>query len=100
MRAFRADCEFPAAGRAAAAHVHPALASKTDNISLLEALGRAGLLEQGRMRLLIDAYRRYLSAEQRLKLMEREPLIPAVEMADYPQRVVALWQELFDEEKT
>ena len=82
------------------AHAHPALASKTDNISILEALDQAGLLEQGRMRLLTDAYRRYLSAEQRLKLMEREPLISAAEMAEYPQRVAALWHELFNEENT
>lgn len=82
------------------AHTHPALASKTDNISLLEALGRAGLLEQGRMRLLSDAYRRYLSAEQRLKLMERRALIPMAEAGGYPERVAAVWRELFDEEKT
>lgn len=80
------------------AHAHPVLASKTDNLSLLEALGQAGLLEQGRTRLLTDAYRRYLSAEQRLKLMEREALVPAVEMADTPQRVAAVWHELFNEE--
>ncbi len=82
------------------AHAHPALASKTDTISLLEALGRAGLLEQGRMQLLTDAYRRYLSAEQRLKLMERPPLISVAETDGYPQRVAALWHELFDEENT
>ena len=82
------------------AHARPVLASKTDNISLLEALGRAGLLEQGRMRLLTDAYRRYLSAEQRLKLMERPPLIPAAEAGGYPEQVATVWHELFDEEKT
>ncbi len=78
------------------AHAHPALASKTDNISLLEALDRAGLLEQGRMRLLTDAYRRYLSAEQRLKLMERPPLISAAEVADYPEQVARVWGEVFE----
>ncbi len=82
------------------AHAHPALAGKTDNISLLEALGRAGLLEQGRMQLLTDAYRRYLSAEQRLKLMERRAIIPVAEAGGYPERVAAVWHELFDEEKT
>jgi len=78
------------------AHDHPALARNTDNISILEALGRAGLLEQERMRMLTDAYRRYLSAEQRLKLLERGSLIDRAGLGDFPEQVARVWQEVFE----
>ncbi len=82
------------------AHTHPALTRSTDNIHLLEALRRSGVLDEARCALLVEAYRRYLSAEQRLKLMERRPLVEPAEVGDFPPRVAALWHETIDEENT
>jgi hypothetical protein len=54
------------------------------------------LLDAAQADLLRDAYRRYLGAEQRLKLMERRPLVAPQELGDFPERVAALWREWFD----
>jgi glutamate-ammonia-ligase adenylyltransferase len=82
------------------AHDHPELIQHRANIPLLEALQSRGLLDPAQAGLLRDAYRRYLGVEQRLKLMERRPLVAPQELGDYPERVAAVWHELFDEEKT
>jgi glutamate-ammonia-ligase adenylyltransferase len=82
------------------AHDHPELIQHRANIPLLEVLQSRGLLDPAQAGLLRDAYRRYLGVEQRLKLMERRPLVAPQELGDYPERVAAVWHELFDEEKT
>jgi len=43
-----------------------------------------------------DAYHCYLGTEQRLKLMERRPLVASQELGDFPERVRALWREMFE----
>ncbi len=78
------------------AHDHPELIRHRANIPLLEALEARGLLDPAQAGLLRDAYRRYLGVEQRLKLMERRPLVAPRELGDFPQRVRALWREWFD----
>jgi len=78
------------------AHDHPALTRHRGNIPLLEALQARGLLDAASAGLLRDAYRRYLGVEQRLKLMERRPLVAPRELGDFPQRVQALWREWFE----
>jgi glutamate-ammonia-ligase adenylyltransferase len=78
------------------AHDHPELIQHRGNIPLLEALQARGLLDPAPAGLLRDAYHRYLGAEQRLKLMERRPLVAPQELGDYPQRVRSLWREVFE----
>ncbi len=78
------------------AHDHPELIRHRGNISLLEALEARGLLNPVQASLLRDAYHRYLGVEQRLKLMERQPLVAPQELGDFPERVRALWREWFE----
>ncbi len=78
------------------AHDHPELIRHRGNIPLLEALEARGLLKTAQAGLLRDAYHRYLGVEQRLKLMERRPLVAPQELGDFPERVRALWQEWFE----
>jgi len=79
------------------AHDHPGLIRHRDNLSLLGALEQRGCVKAAAAALLQAAYRHYLGAEQRLKLMERKPLVARSEAGDYPERVVALWQEWFEQ---
>ena len=79
------------------AHEHPGLTRHTDNIHILEALKAEGLLEPARAELLTEAYRRYLSVEHRLKLMERGSLADAAELGDWPTKVRQIWNEVFNE---
>jgi glutamate-ammonia-ligase adenylyltransferase len=74
---------------------HPELTRHTDNIGILEALAANGLLPQKRAQLLVDAYRCYLSADHRLKLAEREPLIDRQELSGFPEIVAEVWQDVF-----
>jgi glutamate-ammonia-ligase adenylyltransferase len=78
------------------AHDHPALTRHTENIQLLEALKAEGLLEPARAELLTQAYRRYLSVEYRLKLMERGSLANPAELGDWPEKVRRIWDETFE----
>ncbi len=78
------------------AHDHPELIRHRGNIPLLETLEQRGLLDSAQAGLLREAYRRYLGTEQRLKLMERRPLVAPAELGDYPERVRALWRETFE----
>ncbi len=78
------------------AHEHPGLTRHTENIQLLEALKAEGLLEPARAELLMQAYRRYLSVEHRLKLMERGSLADPAELGDWPAKVRQIWDEVFE----
>jgi len=78
------------------AHDHPELIRHRGNIPLLEALEARGLMDPAQAGLLRDAYRHYLGAEQRLKLMERRPLVAVAEAGKYPEQVTALWRQWFD----
>jgi glutamate-ammonia-ligase adenylyltransferase len=78
------------------AHDHPELIRHRGNIPLLDALEARGLLDTAQAGLLRDAYRRYLGAEQRLKLMDRQPLVAPQELGDFPARVAALWREVIE----
>ena len=77
------------------AHDHPGLTRHTENIQLLEALKAEGLLEPARAQLLTEAYRRYLSVEHRLKLMERGLLANPADLGDWPEKVRQIWDETF-----
>jgi len=77
------------------AHEHPGLTRHTENIHILEALRAEGLLEAERAQRLTQAYRRYLSVEHRLKLMERGSLANPAELEDWPAQVRQIWDETF-----
>ena len=77
------------------AHDHPGLVQHRDNLFLLDALEKRGCLDAAAAGLLREAYRHYLGAEQRLKLMERQPLVVPSEAGGFPDKVAALWQEVF-----
>ncbi len=76
------------------AHDHPDLLRHTDNIHLLEALAAAGVLEAAQAQTLAGAYRRYLSTEHRMKLMEQAPVLEGGELAAERAQVSAIWQAL------
>jgi glutamate-ammonia-ligase adenylyltransferase len=75
---------------------HPELVRYRGNIPLLEALEGRGLVQPAPAELLRAAYRLYLGTEQRLKLMERRPLVAREALGEYPARVAALWREWFE----
>ena len=77
------------------AHEHPGLTRHTDTIGILEALAAEDLLEGAKVRTLIGAYRRYLSAEHRLKLMERGSTVDRATLDGLPGEVGRLWREFF-----
>jgi glutamate-ammonia-ligase adenylyltransferase len=79
------------------AHDHPELIRHRDNLSLLEALEQRGSLKAADAGLLRDAYRHYLGAEQRLKLMERKPLVPNDAAGGFPEKVAALWRRMIED---
>ncbi len=81
------------------AHAHPVLARHTDNIGILEALAAEGLLDGAKARTLIEAYRRYLSAEHRLKLMERGSTVDRATLDGLPDEVARIWDEMFEKGK-
>jgi len=77
-------------------HDHPELIRHRDNLSLLEALEQRGCLDPADADLLRKAYRQYLGAEQRLKLMERKPLVAVHEAGEFPAQVTALWRKMIE----
>jgi len=80
-----------------AAAAHPNLLTDTRNIVLLERLGATGFITPTHAQTLIAAYSRYLSLEQRQKLMEHRPLVPLAEVEGWPAAVTAVWQAVFAE---
>ena len=80
------------------AQEYPEIARHTENITILESLVHAGLLVSQRKELLVEAYRRYLAIEHRLKLMERGAVIPRAELDDLPHRVERIWREVMNQE--
>ena len=80
------------------AHAHPDVTVPTDNVHILEALAGAGLIAAERAEFLSNSYRRLLSVEQRLKLMERGTRVAPEELGDLPQSVLKIWNEIFEAE--
>lgn len=78
------------------AHDYPDAARYTDNINILNTLAGAGLIDPGRARLLVSAYRRYLSVEHRLKLMERGAHVPRIKLDGLPEQVARVWHEVIE----
>ncbi len=79
------------------AHEHPGLTRHTDTLGILEALAAEGLIEGTKVRTLSEAYRYYLSAEHRLKLMERGSTVDRATLDGLPDAVARIWDEMFEE---
>ncbi|MFL6655903.1 MAG: bifunctional [glutamate--ammonia ligase]-adenylyl-L-tyrosine phosphorylase/[glutamate--ammonia-ligase] adenylyltransferase [Sulfurifustis sp.] len=80
------------------AHRHPDVTAPRDNIHIMEALARRRLISAERAEVLTDAYRRCLSVEQRLKLMERGARVPGAELGSAPESVLAIWRDVIERE--
>ena len=81
------------------AHAYPDVTRHTDNINILEALAGLGLVPAERAQLLTGAYRRYLSLEHRLKLMERGTLASGDGLGSLPEQVAGIWRDVFEEQQ-
>jgi len=76
-------------------HREPELARWSDNVRILEALGRKGLFEQPVCEALTQAYLAYRSAAHQLSLQQQPDVVPAAEFADARAAVSQQWQALF-----
>ena len=74
---------------------YPELTNHTDNIHILADLVEFGLLTEAHRQTLVEAYRRYLSIEQHLRLMEHRPWEERVELGDEPDKIAQIWHEVF-----
>ncbi|MGH8603661.1 MAG: bifunctional [glutamate--ammonia ligase]-adenylyl-L-tyrosine phosphorylase/[glutamate--ammonia-ligase] adenylyltransferase, partial [Gammaproteobacteria bacterium] len=70
---------------------HPKLIEHTSTLSLLQALAEHGLITKEYESVLIEAYRRYLSAEYRLKLTEQRLPPEKQTLAGFPDRIKEIW---------
>lgn len=75
----------------------PELLVYTDNIRILDALVDTGKLEKAEGGMLADAYRLYRSEANHCVLQEKPALVPAAVVADYPQKVINIWQRWLGE---
>ena len=76
-------------------HRVPGLAQWSDNIRILETLGREGLFEQQECDALIGAYLAYRSAAHQLALQQQPALVPEAGYREHRGAVVAKWDQLF-----
>ena len=76
-------------------HRLPDLARWTDNIRILETLGREGILEQEKCDALAEAYIAYRSAAHQLALQHQAGIVSAERFVDLRAAVTAVWQTLF-----
>jgi glutamate-ammonia-ligase adenylyltransferase len=76
-------------------HRLPELAHWTDNIRILETLGREGLFAQEKCDSLSEAYIAYRSAAHQLSLQHQAGIVPAEQFLDLRAAVTAAWQTLF-----
>jgi glutamate-ammonia-ligase adenylyltransferase len=75
---------------------HPELLVPRDNIGLIEAMRRAGVMGDDEGGPLAEAYYRYLTAEHIAKLAEAQPRAGATEFEQHRRHVEMLWRRLFE----
>ncbi len=78
------------------AHDYPELIDHRDNVHVLKELTHAGLLDAQDATVLVGAYRRYLSVEHRLKLLERRALVAWDDLEGFPERVLRIWRSTIE----
>ena len=76
-------------------HQVPELARWSDNVRILETLGREGLFEQQECHALTEAYLAYRSAAHQLSLQQQPGVLPADRFGDARAAVNAKWRQLF-----
>jgi glutamate-ammonia-ligase adenylyltransferase len=76
-------------------HRVPELAHWSDNVRILETLGREGIFEQSECDALTEAYLAYRSAAHQLSLQQQPGVVPADRFADLRNAVEAKWRQLF-----
>jgi glutamate-ammonia-ligase adenylyltransferase len=76
-------------------HRVPQLARWSDNVRILETLGREGLFEQQECDALTGAYLAFRSAAHQLSLQQQPGIVPADRFSDFRAAVSAKWQQLF-----
>jgi glutamate-ammonia-ligase adenylyltransferase len=76
-------------------HRVPELARWSDNVRILETLGRAGLFERQECEALTQAYLAYRSAAHQLSLQQQPGVAPAGTFAAERAVVCAKWRQLF-----
>jgi glutamate-ammonia-ligase adenylyltransferase len=67
----------------------------SDNVRILETLGREGLFEQHECDALTGAYLAFRSAAHQLSLQRQSDIVPAVRFVDARSAVDAKWRQLF-----
>ncbi|MBI3775398.1 MAG: bifunctional [glutamate--ammonia ligase]-adenylyl-L-tyrosine phosphorylase/[glutamate--ammonia-ligase] adenylyltransferase, partial [Gammaproteobacteria bacterium] len=78
------------------AHEYPALLKFTDNIRLLDELGKANKLGADEVQLLCDAYRSYRARQHKAALQNVPALADADRYAPSRAAVIAIWQKLLE----
>ncbi|GAB5452137.1 MAG: bifunctional [glutamate--ammonia ligase]-adenylyl-L-tyrosine phosphorylase/[glutamate--ammonia-ligase] adenylyltransferase [Halioglobus sp.] len=76
-------------------HRKPELARWSDNVRILETLGREGLFEQRDCDALIEAYIAYRSAAHQLALQQQPSVAAADDYVEQRAAVSGMWQSLF-----
>ena len=76
-------------------HRVPELARWSDNVRILETLGREGLFERQECEALTQAYLAYRSAAHQLSLQQQPDTAPAGSFVKERAAVCAKWQQLF-----
>ena len=75
-------------------HQVPALADWSDNVRILETLGREGLFTEAEAQVLTEAYLAYRSAAHQLALQQQPGVAPAQDFSAARASVVSKWDQL------
>ncbi len=78
------------------ASAHPAVVRHTDNIRILEAFSREGLMPAADAELLANAYRAYRGRGHRCALQQVPALVPHTEFQGYAEGVAAIWARMME----
>jgi glutamate-ammonia-ligase adenylyltransferase len=73
----------------------PELVRWSDNVRILETLGREGFFEQQECDALTEAYLAYRSAAHQLSLQQQPDVVPAGSFVDAQEAVSSKWRQLF-----
>jgi glutamate-ammonia-ligase adenylyltransferase len=77
---------------------HPELLDWSDNIRILEVLGRCGLIAEEDGQKLSDIYRAYRSEVHRLVLLEQPARVPDDMFVSERETVKQLWQQMLEQD--
>ncbi|MCL4105977.1 UNVERIFIED_CONTAM: hypothetical protein GTU68_058283 [Idotea baltica] len=81
-------------------HKFPELTRWSDNVRILEVLGREGLFDQRECDALAQAYLAYRAAAHQLALQQQPDIVPVERFAESKIAVENKWRQLFGNEQT